>query len=297
MDKFGSLSTSGDDKKGMRRLQPVTLGGLAAALTLYPTVTLMADSFEYDELGRLTKATYDNGTEITYTYDPAGNRKTMYVEVPTPPNVVDDTYLVIDGYYRDLTPLDNDSDVNGDTLSITSVGSPTVATRGTTALHSSTVVRYTPTGTNNPSDTDSFSYVVSDGTSQPSVTGTVNITFEANAAPTANNVTRNKVKHGSLERITLSDAGVADGNAWQDHIFENLSTPANGTATLAENDTVIEYVSDVPLTGSDTFTFDVNDQHGGTVTGKQVTMNVVEPDAIVVNYTGSGYSVTPIWPP
>lgn len=31
-------------------------------------------SYTYDNLGRLVKATYSNGTVITYTYDAAGNR-------------------------------------------------------------------------------------------------------------------------------------------------------------------------------------------------------------------------------
>jgi YD repeat-containing protein len=33
----------------------------------------MADRFEYDDLNRLTKVTYDNGCTITYEYDEAGN--------------------------------------------------------------------------------------------------------------------------------------------------------------------------------------------------------------------------------
>jgi YD repeat-containing protein len=37
-------------------------------------------SYEYDNLYRLTKATYPNGTVIEYSYDKAGNRLTKYVE-------------------------------------------------------------------------------------------------------------------------------------------------------------------------------------------------------------------------
>ena len=32
-----------------------------------------ADTYEYDELNRLTRVVYDDGKDITYTYDAAGN--------------------------------------------------------------------------------------------------------------------------------------------------------------------------------------------------------------------------------
>jgi len=38
--------------------------------------------YEYDEVGRLTKAIYSNGASITYTYDAAGNRTNRIVKNP-----------------------------------------------------------------------------------------------------------------------------------------------------------------------------------------------------------------------
>ena len=44
----------------------------------YPLLTFAGtDIFEYDELGRLKKVTYANGTSTTYTLDPAGNRTAL----------------------------------------------------------------------------------------------------------------------------------------------------------------------------------------------------------------------------
>jgi YD repeat-containing protein len=37
--------------------------------------------YEYDSLNRLTKVSYGNGTVIAYTYDAAGNRTQMRIEV------------------------------------------------------------------------------------------------------------------------------------------------------------------------------------------------------------------------
>ena len=44
-----------------------------------------ATTFEYDDLGRITKATYDNGMVVDYAYDPAGNRTSKIISGGTPP--------------------------------------------------------------------------------------------------------------------------------------------------------------------------------------------------------------------
>lgn len=36
-------------------------------------------SYTYDTLGRLTQASYSNGTVIVYTYDASGNRTTQVI--------------------------------------------------------------------------------------------------------------------------------------------------------------------------------------------------------------------------
>lgn len=44
-----------------------------------------ATTYEYDTLGRLSKASYDNGKQIVYAYDQAGNR-TQVTTQATPPH-------------------------------------------------------------------------------------------------------------------------------------------------------------------------------------------------------------------
>ena len=46
---------------------------LAAGLVLISATALAATSYTYDELNRLTKVVYDDGRNISYTYDGAGN--------------------------------------------------------------------------------------------------------------------------------------------------------------------------------------------------------------------------------
>jgi len=43
-----------------------------------------ATLYYYDDLGRLKQAKYDNGKEIDYTYDQAGNRTSVATSTSTP---------------------------------------------------------------------------------------------------------------------------------------------------------------------------------------------------------------------
>jgi YD repeat-containing protein len=59
--------------------------GIVAVLfaSLVATSATAGVTYAYDTLGRLSTATYDNGKQIAYTYDPAGNR-TLVVTQATP---------------------------------------------------------------------------------------------------------------------------------------------------------------------------------------------------------------------
>ncbi|MEW6746637.1 MAG: RHS repeat domain-containing protein [Planctomycetota bacterium] len=48
--------------------------GAVIAFLLLASSSLFAITYEYDQLNRLKKVTYDNGTVIEFTYDAAGNR-------------------------------------------------------------------------------------------------------------------------------------------------------------------------------------------------------------------------------
>lgn len=52
----------------------VTLGGVAGMATAVSATTI---TYTYDDLGRLRTVCYNSVKQITYSYDPAGNRTSV----------------------------------------------------------------------------------------------------------------------------------------------------------------------------------------------------------------------------
>ncbi len=181
------------------------------------------------------------------------------------PNLVEDAAVTGQGVAVTVNVLSNDSDANGDTLTVTSVSKPqfgTVSTNGQS-------VTYTP----NPTfvGSDSFSYFVSDGkggTAAGSVTVTVNGASGPNQSPTATNDT---ITTAPGSAITI-DVLLNDVDPNGDTLLVSVdSQPANGTA-IVENGKIV-YTPKAGFSGSDTFTYIVSDGKGGTATAT-VTVNV-----------------------
>lgn len=94
----------------------------------------------------------------------------------TAPVAVNDSLTAVSGAARMFDPRTNDSDANGDALTVVSVGT---ASHGTVALKSiGDPIIYTPTS--GYTGSDSFTYTITDGGT--SATGTVNVTVNSGPA-------------------------------------------------------------------------------------------------------------------
>jgi parallel beta-helix repeat protein/predicted outer membrane repeat protein len=178
----------------------------------------------------------------------------------------EDTVLTVGG----SGVLTNDSDPNGDPLTVSAVSGPT---HGSLTLRTDGSFVYRPQG--NYSGSDAFSYRVSDGTN--SAVATVSLTVTAvNDAPTAGNQT---IFHDSDGQLIVNRGGVlqwasdADGDTLTPQL---VAATTNGTLSLLPNGN-FRYQPDAGFTGSDTFTYQVSD---GTAVSNTGTVTIVMTSAI-----------------
>ncbi|MEI4235529.1 Ig-like domain-containing protein, partial [Roseovarius sp. D22-M7] len=149
--------------------------------------------------------------------------------------------------------LANDTDVDGDTLTVASLGA---AANGSLVDNGDGTVSYTPDADFNGSD--SFTYTVEDGNGG-SDTATVSVTVgPVNDAPVAAD---DAYATAYQTALTIAAAGVLanDTDVEGDTLSAVLdSGPANGSLTL-NADGSFGYTPDAGFSGSDSFTYFAND--------------------------------------
>ena len=207
---------------------------------------------------------------FSYTVcDPGGlcDTETVVVTVGAvndDPSAGDDIAIVSEDGTTTIAVMANDSDPDGDLISVTSAGP---ASNGTVTVNLDGTVTYVP----DPdfSGSDSFTYVVDDGFGGMT-TATVSVSVTAvNDAPSAIPADLDVTEDGTATIDVL--VGAVDPDA--DPLAVTSAGPAsNGTVTVNPDGTVT-YVPDPDFSGTDVFTFTIDDGNGG-VTGSTVTVTV-----------------------
>ncbi len=169
--------------------------------------------------------------------------------------------------------LANDTDADGDTLTIASVTTPG---HGTAVIQNG-AVRYTPAA--NFHGSDGFSYTVSDGRGgSDSAQVTVTVT-SVNDVPVAQNDTATTAEEQAVVIAVVANDTDADGDTLT---VLSVGTPAHGTA-VRNADQTVTYTPAANYQGSDTFSYTVSDGQGGS-DNAQVTVTVTATsDAPVAN--------------
>ena len=202
------------------------------------------------------------GTDsFTYTAsDPSGATSTARVTVEiTPVNdapvALEDSATTAEDTPVTISPLANDTDVDGDPLAVTAVGA---AKLGTVEIGADgATLTYTPN--ENAHGTDRFTYTVSDGELTSSSTVTVTID-SVNDVPVANDDTATATEDRTLAINVLANDTDADGDRLT--LAAISDGPANGTAEIVNNQ--IRYTPNADFNGEDKLTYSVDDGQGGT---------------------------------
>jgi hypothetical protein len=212
------------------------------------------------------------GTD-SFTYivsDGKGGTATATVTVTVtgpnrPPTAANDAATTTAGVAVTIDVLANDSDPDGDALTIASLTPPT---NGTATVNNGRVV-YTPNASFVGSD--SFTYAISDGKGG-SATATVTITVSgsggSNRAPSAANDTATTTAGVAVTIDVLANDSDPDGDALS---IASITQPTNGAATV-ENNRVV-YTPTAGFVGSDSFTYTISDGKGGSASAT-VTVTV-----------------------
>jgi hypothetical protein len=216
-----------------------------------------------------------------------------------PPDAVKD-YATSDGMPIEIDVLANDTDPDGDKLTITNItdgmnGKTSIDTKGTTSPTDDAVI-YTPNS--GFSGTDKFTYTISDGMGGFDTT-TVKVTFmgKDNAPPDAVNDSatsdRMRVRIDVLANDTdpdgdpLTIASVADGM--------NGTTRVNTKGTPSPTDDVVVYRPNSGFSGTDSFTYTISDGMGGLDTATVIVAVAGDtndpPDAVNDSATSDGMRV------
>jgi len=200
------------------------------------------------------------GTDtFTYTIDDgAGGQATatvtVEVEQSNRPPVANDNRFSVESDSSDnaLDVLANDSDPDGDPLTIVSVSTP----GNGSAVISGDVILYTPAA--GFVGTDTFTYTIDDGAGgQATATVTVEVT-RPNRPPEANDVTASTLRTQPVEIDVLANDSDPDGDPLEIIAF---TQPANGVVTQVGNQLL--YQPDQLFFGEDSFSYRISDGRGG----------------------------------
>lgn len=222
---------------------------------------------------RITTATIQLGSNYSWHFntEPRGGGN-------QPPVAGNDARSVDEDSVVDVAVLGNDSDPEGDSLSVTSVGNPP---NGSASINPDDTIRYEPDS--NYNGNDSFSYTVSDGNGGSD---------SANVSMTINPVNDLPVATDDSGIFTEQDNAVnifvLDNDSDVDGDPLNVSTVSNGLiGTVTNNNGFVTYQPNPGATGADNFGYTVSDGNGGT-DNANVSLTVTAPNqSPTAFFTGS----------
>jgi len=228
-------------------------------------------------------ATFTN-TQVTYTAGGSGNLQdqftytiqnasgtasaTVYVNTDTASIVARNEQVTVQQRKTlSYDPRVNDDDPDGDSLTITTVGTPSHGTA--TILNNGTVIKYVPSGSY--VGTDSFTYTVSDGHGKTATaTESINVISGTPGGPTAVNDSYN------VSGTSFSFDPRANDTDPQGDTLTVLSktNPLHGTATIQLGGQGIVYTPTPGYSGTDSFTYKDTDGVAKTSNSATITLTV-----------------------
>jgi len=198
-----------------------------------------------------------------------------------PPTAGNDGASLDEDSAADLAVLGNDSDPDGDTLSITSVSNPP---NGSATLNPDNTIRYEPDS--NYNGADYFSYTVSDGnggSDSASVSMTVNPVNDFPVAVDDSGITT--PADTPVEIFVLDNDSDVDGDPL------NVSAVTDGAiGAVTNNNGYVSYQPNPGASGADSFGYTVSDGNGGSDTATVSLTVLATPDPVTPDYAVADFN-------
>ena len=200
------------------------------------------------------------------------------------PIAVNDSAVTAEDFPVTIAVLANDSDPDGDTLSVTTAS----AANGVVTINADGTISYTPNANFNGSDT--ITYSISDGNGG-TATATVTVTVNAgNDAPIARNDSAVTAEDTPVTVAVLGNDSDIDG----DLLTVTAATAPNGSVVINADGT-ITYMPNANFNGTDTITYTISDGNGGTATATvTVTVAPRNDPPVAVNDSATTAEDTPV---
>ena len=220
------------------------------------------------ELSYQAPANFNGVVTIDYTIsDGHGGTDTAQVTltiaaVNDAPVAVDETASVTEDGSVTVTVLTNDSDIDGDVLTVAMASTD----NGTVVINTGTTVTYTPEANANGEAT--FTYTISDGFGGTDTATVTMVIVAINDAPVANNDLANVSEDSSVIINALANDADIDG----DTLIITDATANSGTVTIGSEGNIV-YTPLPNFVGTAIITYTISDGNGGEATA-QITVTV-----------------------
>jgi large repetitive protein len=196
------------------------------------------------------------------------------VSVNNTPLAANDVATTNEDVPMTITVLSNDTDGDGDVLSVIGVTPPL---NGGAVVNINGTITYTPNP--NFNGTDTFKYTVTDGNGGTSTANVTIIVNSVNDAPTTVNDIGSTDEDIPVLIAVLSNDTDVDGDALA---VTTTTAPSHGTVIVKSDGTII-YTPNPNFNGIDTFDYSVNDGNGGVSTATvSITVNSVNDAPLAV---------------
>ena len=276
----------------------VTVPGIAAAATTAPIAPVAAAAppavapMIERQVQREVVETVPNNWMARALHNPAQHKSAIdtyrWIETNTAkstgtrrylnraPGAVNDAYTIECNAPSTFNVLVNDTDPDGDALTITSVSTPG---KGSATITAGRIV-YTPAASTCVGAADSFTYAISDGRGGSS-TATVAVTVKAapvilpppptNNAPVAVNDVFIVPCRNQLTLDVLANDTDKDGDSLT---ITGITQPTKASISIGPNGKSLTYIPSGVCFVNDTFTYTISDGKGGTATA---TVTLIDP--------------------